>query len=286
MKWIKGLNGIELVVCSISELNAFNMERTITIRGPMEAVARAEDMISGKLRQCWENDMMNAPQMMYGGSHPLMAPSMIGPPQVVDQYAGYPAAPMPGAAPFGPAAAAAAGIPAGPLNMGPPGAGPAGAGRGGQQPMTEVVHMWVPNNIVGALIGTKGVHIRNVMRLTGAHIRIEGGTGTGTGAGGKPEEAAAPPAAGAAAGNGGAAGDRRQPDERLVTITGTDAQQYKAQFWIYQRVCEQGYHFFDEVRLCTEVSVPTKLVGRIIGKGGQNVRSLPPPFEGRIDTVV
>jgi len=28
------------------------------------------------------------------------------------------------------------------------------------------------------------------------------------------------------------------------------------------------------VRLCTEVQVPSKLVGRIIGKGGQNVREL------------
>lgn len=46
----------------------------------------------------------------------------------------------------------------------------------------------------------------------------------------------------------------------------------QAQFWIFQRVCEQGYHFFDEVRLCTEIQVPSKMVGRIIGKGGQNVR--------------
>jgi transcription antitermination factor NusA-like protein len=48
---------------------------------------------------------------------------------------------------------------------------------------------------------------------------------------------------------------------------------FQAQFWIYQRVAEQSYHFFDEIRLATEVSVPSKLVGRIIGKGGQNVCS-------------
>ena len=46
------------------------------------------------------------------------------------------------------------------------------------------------------------------------------------------------------------------------------------QFWIYQRVCEQSYVYFDEVRLVTEVAVPTKLVGRIIGKAGANVREL------------
>lgn len=30
----------------------------------------------------------------------------------------------------------------------------------------------------------------------------------------------------------------------------------------------------DEIRLCTEIAVPSKLVGRIIGKGGQNVSFL------------
>ncbi|VDK52885.1 unnamed protein product [Anisakis simplex] len=84
-------------------------------------------------------------------------------------------------------------------------------------------------------------------------------------------------------------------DERLVTITGNEGQQYKvccrffvislpnfifrngsivAQFWIYQRVAEQSYHYLDEVRLCTEINVPSKLVGRIIGKGGQNVENV------------
>ncbi len=41
--------------------------------------------------------------------------------------------------------------------------GPAAIGgmsRGGAHPpITEVVHMWVPNNMVGALIGTKVIHI-------------------------------------------------------------------------------------------------------------------------------
>lgn len=77
----------------------------------------------------------------------------------------------------------------------------------------EVVHVWVPNNMVGALIGTKGVHIRNVMRLTGAHIRIEA-TKVEAGNGAEPEPA----------GN-----ERRgQSDtERRVTVTGNDFQQYK-----------------------------------------------------------
>uniref|UniRef100_A0A915IA37 K Homology domain-containing protein n=1 Tax=Romanomermis culicivorax TaxID=13658 RepID=A0A915IA37_ROMCU len=159
--------------------------------------------------------------------------------------------------------------------------------------------------------------IRSVMRLTGAHIRIEttsplqNGSGDGvgdrdTGAegdgptsgrenepvvnGGSNSNDSTATAAGAINGQESlsdeekyqAGGDhnRRRSDlqadsnERRVTITGTDQQQYKAQFWIFQRICEQGYHFFDEVRLCTEIQVPSKMVGRIIGKGGQNVREL------------
>lgn len=36
------------------------MERTITIRGPIESITQAEQKISMKLRQCWESDMSNA----------------------------------------------------------------------------------------------------------------------------------------------------------------------------------------------------------------------------------
>lgn len=36
------------------------MERTITVRGTLENISEAEQKISGKLRQCWENDMVNA----------------------------------------------------------------------------------------------------------------------------------------------------------------------------------------------------------------------------------
>jgi insulin-like growth factor 2 mRNA-binding protein 1 len=230
-----------------NELNAFNMERTITIRGQMDQIKVAEERISHKLRQCWENDMMNGPMSFAGPhGHPLMGPHTGLPPGPE----GVMGAGVPFTTPVGPVMGP--GGPMVPNGSGVPMGHPGGARGGPQPPMTEVVHMWVPNNIVGALIGTKGVHIRNVMRLTGAHIRIEGGSG-------RSEDGR---------------GDARQLDERQVTITGTDQQQYKAQFWIYQRVCEQGYHFFDEVRLCTEVSVPTKLVGRIIGKGGQNVREL------------
>jgi len=35
-----------------------------------------------------------------------------------------------------------------------------------------------------------------------------------------------------------------------------------------------GYAGDDEVRLRAEINVPTSLIGRLVGKGGQNVRQL------------
>lgn len=32
--------------------------------------------------------------------------------------------------------------------------------------------MYIPNNAVGAIIGTKGSHIRNIIRFSGASVKI------------------------------------------------------------------------------------------------------------------
>lgn len=285
IKKIMEETGCTIFVSNISELTAFNMERTITVRGDLEHVAQAEAKISAKLRQCWENDAANAPGAMYGGIHPLMpVPPMGGP---IDPYC-YSALPGPPAfVPQVPPVGAVAGRhPVAPLHaaaQSPAAAAfpPVATVAGVSSLLTEVVHIWVPNNIVGALIGTKGVHIRNIMRLTGAHIRIESTKNEAGASGDQPQSPQQPPAQ-----EGESAqqpqpqqtqesGDRQQSEtERRVTITGTDQQQYKAQIWIFQRICEHAHHSFDDVRLCTEIQVPSKLVGRIIGKGGQNVREL------------
>lgn len=282
--------GCSIFVSNIGELSAFNMERTITIRGSSyEKLSQAEQRISQKLRQCFENDVTNAPHTLYGGIHPLMAAPTYGD---FGAYHSSSVSVVPGGGgAYGMAssaqsqAAVAGGGPLPLMSMSPTAAQQhvAAGGAGGGQ--TEVVHVWVPSNIVGALIGTKGSHIRNVMRLTGAHIRIE--TPPPSAVNGRDETAGTTvddhsTVDHQAGGDHKRRGDRHNAatavasddSERRVTITGTDQQQYKAQFWIFQRVCEQGYHFFDEVRLCTEIQVPSKMVGRIIGKGGQNVREL------------
>ena len=51
----------KITVSSISEINSFNMERTITIRGVPEDISRAEAEVSAKLRQAYESDLNSMP---------------------------------------------------------------------------------------------------------------------------------------------------------------------------------------------------------------------------------
>ncbi len=89
---------------------------------------------------------------MYGGAHPLIPPQMGGMHQgVMDPYGGGGYGGPPNMH-YGGGGGPVPSMPGAQGHMGPVG----GGGGRGQQPMTEVIHMWVPNNIVGALIGTKG----------------------------------------------------------------------------------------------------------------------------------
>ncbi|CAJ0942951.1 unnamed protein product, partial [Mesorhabditis belari] len=213
-------------------LDILQQERTITVRAPtIQEISNAEQKISSKLRQSFEMDIANRMQQFPGGYHMGMPgiPSVVNP--IGDAYA------MVG------------------MNMRNP--------LMANTPKT--VRMFVPNNMVGAIIGTKGANIRNIMRNSGAQIKIEGGERKREGDIEEQEREKE---------REREEREKNPEEERMVTIIGNDSQQYRAQFWIYQRVAEQTNHSLEEVRLRTEVQVPAKLVGRIIGKGGQNVREL------------
>jgi len=78
------------------------------------------------------------------------------------------------------------------------------------------------------------------------------------------EEPATPPSTGAT--------DQLQ---RKVTVVGTPESQWKAQYLIFEKLREEGFAAGqDDVRLTVEILVPAAQVGRIIGKGGQNVREM------------
>jgi len=42
---------------SINDINSFNLERIITVKGSIENMSKAEALISAKLRQSYENDL-------------------------------------------------------------------------------------------------------------------------------------------------------------------------------------------------------------------------------------
>jgi transcription antitermination factor NusA-like protein len=50
---------------------------------------------------------------------------------------------------------------------------------------------------------------------------------------------------------------------------------WQAQFYVFDKIkTEGGFQRIEEVHLRSEVMVPRGMIGRIIGKGGQNVSSL------------
>ncbi|XP_054270210.1 insulin-like growth factor 2 mRNA-binding protein 1 isoform X4 [Macrosteles quadrilineatus] len=238
-------------------VSSFNLERIITVKGTIDNMSRAESMISAKLRQSYENDLQAmAPQsMMFPGLHPMamMATSGMGYSGRggVGYQGGYPA-PYPPMYQGGPP----------PLAGGPPGGDASDPLYGGYEPpfltdtegydpycaIEETTYLYIPNNAVGAIIGTKGSHIRNMIRFSGASVKI-------------------------------APMDENQKDsqqaERKVTIVGSPESQWKAQYLIFEKMREEGFvSGSDDVRLTVEILVPSSQVGRIIGKGGQNVREL------------
>lgn len=47
----------KITVSSINDISSFNLERIITVKGSIENMAKAESLISAKLRQSYENDL-------------------------------------------------------------------------------------------------------------------------------------------------------------------------------------------------------------------------------------
>lgn len=154
------------------------------------------------------------PNAMYGGVHPLMTGPIGDPfgysPNLQSGFVpGPPGASRQGVMATTPVHGSGSVLPPGPMG------GAAAAG------ITEVTHIWVPNHIVGALIGTKGTQIRNVIRLTGASIRIESSKSENEG--GNASDHGSPPPQ-------GHPGRRDTESERRVTISGIDQQQYRVRF--------------------------------------------------------
>jgi len=223
----------KITVSSISDISSFNLERVISIRGSIPNISKAESEVSSKLRAAYETDLQAmAPQtMMFPGLHPAAMMSTVGL-GAAQPYRGFGSASGSGARPVNPPE-----IP------------------------TETSYLYIPNAAVGAVIGTKGSHIRNIIKFSGSTVKISPA---------EEESGPQPPQPPAADGQPGSDEPRRK-----VTVVGNPESQWKAQYLIFEKLREEGFSSgLEDVKLTVEIMVPSSQVGRIIGKGGQNVREM------------
>ncbi|KAM9615475.1 insulin-like growth factor 2 mRNA-binding protein 2 isoform 2-T2 [Morphnus guianensis] len=238
LKKIEQDTGTKITISPLQDLTIYNPERTITVKGSTEACSNAEVEIMKKLREAYENDVVavNQANLIPGLNLSALGIFSTGLSMLPSTPGARGAA---AAAPYHPFASSSAYL------SGLYGAPPAGAfPHQHPLPEQEVVNLFIPTQAVGAIIGKKGQHIKQLARFAGASIKIA-------------------PAEG--------------PDasERMVIITGPPEAQFKAQGRIFGKLKEEN--FFnpkEEVKLEAHIKVPSFAAGRVIGKGGKMVNEL------------
>ncbi|XP_062292015.1 insulin-like growth factor 2 mRNA-binding protein 3 isoform X1 [Scomber scombrus] len=241
LKKIEQDTGTKITISPLQDLTLYNPERTITIKGAIEACARAEEEVMKKIRESYESDMaamnlqsnlipglnLNALGLFPSGT-PGMGPSMssVPPPGAHGGCSSFGCSPYGGEGPFWASMLSASSQPL--------------AGH----PESETVHLFIPALAVGAIIGKQGQHIKQLSHFAGASIKIAPAEGM----------------------------DAKQ---RMVIIVGPPEAQFKAQCRIFGKLKEEN--FFgpkEEVKLEAHIKVPSFAAGRVIGKGGKTVNEL------------
>lgn len=242
LKKIEEETETKITISSLQDLTIYNPERTIIVKGSIEACCSAEVEIMRKLREAYENDVAAINQQT--NLIPGLSLSALGifstglsvlPPAAGTR--GVPPVPPTGYNPFLGHSSQLSGL------YGVP---PASAisHQHTQAPEQEVVYLFIPTQAVGAIIGKKGQHIKQLARFAGASIKIA------------PAES---------------------PDvtQRMVIITGPPEAQFKAQGRIFGKLKEENFFTAkEEVKLETHIKVPSSAAGRVIGKGGKTVNEL------------
>ncbi|XP_044531574.1 insulin-like growth factor 2 mRNA-binding protein 2 [Gracilinanus agilis] len=239
LKKIEQDTGTKITISPLQDLTIYNPERTITVKGTIEACSSAEVEIMRKLREAYENDMVTVNQQ--GNLIPGLNLSALGIFSTGLSMLPSAAGPRGAAAaasyhPFASHSAYLSGLYGAPQIGVFPHQHPV--------PEQEVVYLFIPTQAVGAIIGKKGHHIKQLARFAGASIKIAPAEGPDVG-------------------------------ERMVIITGPPEAQFKAQGRIFGKLKEEN--FFnpkEEVKLKAHIRVPSSAAGRVIGKGGKTVNEL------------
>ncbi|KAM9008494.1 insulin-like growth factor 2 mRNA-binding protein 2 isoform 1-T1 [Ara ararauna] len=247
LKKIEQDTGTKITISPLQDLTIYNPERTITVKGSTEACSKAEVEIMKKLREAYENDVVAVNQqanLIPGLNLNALGIFSTGLSMLPSNPGARGAA---AAAPYPPFAqqsgrrrTSSSAYLSGLYGTPPASAFP----HQHPLPEQEVVNLFIPTQAVGAIIGKKGQHIKQLARFAGASIKIA-------------------PAEG--------------PDasERMVIITGPPEAQFKAQGRIFGKLKEEN--FFnpkEEVKLEAHIKVPSFAAGRVIGKGGKTVNEL------------
>ncbi|XP_036244561.1 insulin-like growth factor 2 mRNA-binding protein 2 isoform X2 [Molothrus aeneus] len=246
LKKIEQDTGTKITISPLQDLTIYNPERTITVKGSTEACSNAEVEIMKKLREAYESDVVAVNQqanLIPGLNLSALGIFSTGLSMLPSPPGARGAAAATPYHPFAQSGRRRTGSSAYLSSL--YGAPPAGAfPHQHPLPEQEVVNLFIPTQAVGAIIGKKGQHIKQLARFAGASIKIA-------------------PAEG--------------PDasERMVIITGPPEAQFKAQGRIFGKLKEEN--FFnpkEEVKLEAHIKVPSFAAGRVIGKGGKTVNEL------------
>ncbi|XP_058474841.1 insulin-like growth factor 2 mRNA-binding protein 3 isoform X1 [Solea solea] len=240
LKKIEQDTGTKITISPLQDLTLYNPERTITLKGSVEACSRAQEEVMKKIAESYESDMaamnlqsnlipglnLNALGLFPSGA-PGMGPSMSSmPPPGAHGGGSFGCSPYGGEGPFWASMPPASSRP-------PPG-----------HPESETVHLFIPALAVGAIIGKQGQHIKQLSHFAGASIKI-------------------------------APAEGMDSKLRMVIIVGPPEAQFKAQCRIFSKLKEEN--FFgpkEEVKLEAHIKVPSFAAGRVIGKGGKTVNDL------------
>ncbi|XP_045358637.1 insulin-like growth factor 2 mRNA-binding protein 2 isoform X3 [Leopardus geoffroyi] len=167
LKKIEHETGTKITISSLQDLSIYNPERTITVKGTVEACANAEVEIMKKLREAFENDMLAVNQQ--ANLIPGLNLSALGIFSTGLSVLPPPTGPRgaPPAPPYHPFATHSGYFSSlyPPHQFGP-------FPHHHSYPEQEIVNLFIPTQAVGAIIGKKGAHIKQLARFAGASIKI------------------------------------------------------------------------------------------------------------------